>query len=792
MTFETIDARNIPPSELIGSAIQRREDPHLLTGESEYTDDIQYDGEVHLGLLGSRYGHARIESITTTDAAMMDGVLGVYTWKDIQKSDAPGYMRVDNPTEGSAESDTDTGAVAPEHPLLADTKVTYQGQPVAAVVAEDRYTVRDALESIAVDYERLDAIIDPRDALSEDVPQIHETNGENLAFEWETGDEDAAEATLATADNVVTVDFEINRVIPTAMEPRTAVAQYHSSDDELAVELSTQNPHQVRADLSATLGTPEKQIRVRPPDVGGGFGAKLFPYTGHLLAGWCARRLERPVKWVAPRTEDFQSMIHSRHHIVHAQAAVDDDGTIRGFQADTTVPVGGFLVPNGSGVPTNLGVMANGQYDIPAAYVQTRGAFTNTAPLSAYRGAGRPEATYFIERLVETVARKIDVDPADLRRKNFIPPEAFPFETGLGRTYDSGEYDETLTTALGTVDYETFRERQQRDREEGRYRGIGLSCYVEACGAAPGLHESGAVHVEPSGRVVVKTGTAEIGTGHRTGYTQIVADELGVLFNDVEIIEGDTAEIAEGNGTAGSRAMPVGGSALKQSAEEIVEKGREIVANQLEASKADIEFADGEFFISGIPTRTLTIQEVAEIAHDESGTLPDGMDPGLAATTDFDPPNYTFPFGTHVAVVEVDPDSGEIDLERYVAVDDVGTQINPKIIEGQIHGGVAQGIGQALYEEAIYDDNGNLLTGSMQDYAIPKAEHLPDIEWYSTVTPSPYNPLGVKGVGEAGAIAAPPAIVNAVIDAIEPFDVDTIDMPLTPETIWTAIQRECE
>jgi carbon-monoxide dehydrogenase large subunit len=786
MSFETIEGGDAVPNELVGSAVQRREDPHLVTGDAEYTDDIQYPGEVHLALLGSQYGHARVESVDTSAAAAMDGVLQAVSWADVEASDAPGYMRVDSPS-GSEESDTDTGSTAPKHPMLADGNVTYQGQPVAAVVAEDRYTAHDALSAIDVDYERLDPVVDPLAAMEEDVPEIHDVAPGNVAFDWDTGDEEAAEAALEAADNVVEMELDINRVSPTAMEPRAAVAQYCGSDDELFVEMSTQNPHRVQEDLAMTLGLPDHHIRVRPPDVGGGFGAKLWPYTGHLLAGWCAMQLERPVKWVAPRTEDFQSMIHARHHLVHAKAAVDDDGTLRGFHAETTVPVGGFLVPGGSGVPTNLGVMANGQYDIPGAYVHTRGAFTNTAPLSAYRGAGRPEATYFIERLAETVAKELEMDPAEFRRKNFIQPEQFPFETGLGRTYDSGDYEKTLDRALELVDYEAFRERQRAAREEGRYLGLGLSCYVEACGAAPGMFETGVVHVRPSGKVIVRTGTAEIGTGHRTAYTQIVADALGVPFDDVEVLEGDTAEVSDGHGTGGSRAMPVGGSALEESAGKVIEKARRIAAHELEASEADIEFGNGEFAVRGAPSRSMALAEVAEVAYEGAQSLPEGMEPGLEATTYFDPSNYTFPFGTHVAVVAVDPDSGEIEFEQYVAVDDVGTQINPKIVEGQIHGGVAQGIGQALYEEAVYDDNANLVNGSLQDYAMPKAEHLPDMEWDSTVTESPVNPLGVKGVGEAGAIGAPPAVVNAVVDALEPFGVENIDMPLTPEKVWSAV-----
>jgi len=789
MAFETVDADDVQPDDLFGSAVQRREDPHLLTGDAEYTDDVGYPDEAHLALLGSQYGNATVESIDTSEAAAMDGVLTALTWADIDASDAPGYVRTDDPEGGSTESDAETGATSPDQPLLADGRVVYQGQPVAAVVAEDRYRAHDALDGIDVAYDRHDAVIDPRKATVEDAPAVHDDAPGNVAFTWDTGDEAAAAAALDAADNVVELDLEINRVIPTAMEPRAAVARYRSADDTLDVALSTQKPHGMQGDLSHTLGVPDHRIRVRAPDVGGGFGAKLFPYTGYLLAGWCAMHVERPVKWVAPRTEDFLSMIHARHHLVHAEAGVDDDGEIRGFRAETTAPVGGFLVPAGSGVPTNLGLMANGQYDVPGAYVHTTGVFTNTAPLSAYRGAGRPEATYFIERLVDEAARELDLDPVAIRRRNFVPADAFPFETGLGRTYDSGDYDATLARALEMIGYEDFRERQAAAREEGRYLGIGLSCYVEACGNAPGMYENGAVHVKPSGRVVVTTGTAEIGTGHHTGYAQIVAHELGIPAADVEVREGDTAEIEEGNGTGGSRAMAVGGSAVKRSAEKVIEKARRIASHRLEVADADLKFEDGDFFVAGVPDRSVSFREIAGIAYEGVDALPGGMEPGLDETTFFDPSNYTFPFGTHVATVEVAPSTGEIEIERYVAVDDVGEQINPKIVEGQIHGGVAQGVGQALQEEAVYDDNGNLLTGSLQDYAMPKAADVPEIEWDSTVTPCPHNPLGVKGVGEAGAIASPSAVVNAVHDALDPFDVGTIDMPLTAERVWSAVEE---
>ncbi len=768
-------ADNFRPNELIGSAVQRREDPHLITGDAEYVDDIQDVRGLHLALCRSQYGHARIEEIDTSAAESHDGVVAVYTAADLDSLELDGRLPPDDPDDG----------VPIGQPVLADEHVAYQGQPVAAVLATDRYAAHRAVEAIDVDSERLDAVVDPVEAVEGDGPTIHEMAPDNVAFEWDAGDESATEAAIDAADHVVDVDIEINRVLPTAMEPRGAVARYAAADDELSVDISTQNPHAMRGALAVCLGMPERNIHVRSPDVGGGFGAKLQPYTGYILAAWAAMQVERPVKWTATRTEDVQSMVHSRHHVVDATVGVDEDGTIQGLHADTIAPVGGYLATGGATVPTNLGVMANGQYAIPAAYVHTRGAFTNTTPLSAYRGAGRPEATYFIERTIRTVADALDLDPVEIRRRNAIDPDAFPYETGLGRTYDSGDYEATMDVALEKIGYEDFRERQAAARDNGRYLGIGLSCYVEACGAAPGWTEAGAVQLAGDGTAIVKSGTAEIGTGHRTAYAQIAAGELGIPYDDVEVREGDTEQTTEGGGTAGSRAMPVGGSAVRESAEDVREKARRIAAHQLEAAVEDVEFDDGEFTIRGAPERSVTIQEVAESAYIPS-VLPDDVEPGLEATSYYDPPNYTFPFGTHVTVVDVDPETGEIDIERYVAVDDVGTQINPKIVEGQIHGGVVQGIGQALYENVEYDDNGTLMSGSLQDYAVPKAGFIPEMEWDSTVTECPHNPLGVKGVGEAGAIAAPPAIVNAVVDALEPFGVEDIPMPLTAETVWRA------
>ncbi|HKJ60154.1 MAG TPA: xanthine dehydrogenase family protein molybdopterin-binding subunit [Halobacteriales archaeon] len=783
MSIETGPGSDFRPSELVGSAVQRREDPRLVSGDAEYTDDVQYPRMAHLAIARSRHAHARVEGVDTAAAEAIEGVVAVYAAGDVGDLGIEGRLPPDDADHG----------VPIGQPVLADGHVTYQGQPIAAVLAEDRYAAHQAADAIDVTYERLDAVVDPVAAIEDEAPTIHEAAPDNVAFDWETGDEEAADEAISAAEHVLPVALEINRVLPTAMEPRGAVARFARSTGELSVEMSTQNPHTMRGALAAILGMPERKIDVRSPDVGGGFGAKLQPYTGYALAAWAAMEAGRPVKWAATRTEDCQSMVHSRHHVVEAEVGVNDDGTIQGFRADTVAPVGGYLAPGGAGVPTNLGVMANGQYAVPAAYVHTRGAFTNTTPLSAYRGAGRPEATYFVERLVRTVADALDLDPAEVRRRNFVAPEQFPYETGLGRTYDSGDYGATMDVALERVGYDAFRERQAAAREAGRFLGIGISSYVEACGAAPGWHEVGAVQLGPNGTAVVRSGTAEIGTGHQTAYAQIVASELGIPYDDVEVREGDTEQTVSGGGTAGSRAMPVGGSAVKESAADVREKAAAIAAHELEAAVEDLAFEDGEFAIRGAPERSIAIQEVAKAAY-SPGDLPDDVEPGLEATSYYDPPNYTFPFGTHVAVVEVDPSSGDVDIERYVAVDDVGTQINPKIVEGQVHGGIVQGLGQALCEGVEYDDNGQLLTGSLQDYALPRAALVPEIEWDSTVTESPHNPLGVKGVGEAGAIAAPPAVVNAVVDALAPLGVDPadLDMPLTAETVWRAVQSAAQ
>jgi carbon-monoxide dehydrogenase large subunit len=785
MSIETTSAEDIDPAEILGSAIERREDPALITGDAEYTDDIQIPRMTHMAVKRSQHAHAKIESVDTSGAEAMDDVVAVFTAEDL---DVPGNLPVGWLLETLRQ---------PNHPILAGERARYQGDAVAIVVAEERYVAHDALDEIDVEYERLEASTSPTEALNGSA-QIHEEAEDNVAFEWEIGNAEETEAAFEGAAHTASIDLENQLLIPNAMEPRACVADYNPSDDHLDVAMTSQNPHLHRLLMSGVLGHPENQLSVRAPDVGGGFGSKIHHYADEALTAWAAKQIERPVKWIANRTESYMTDAPGRGHETRGEIAMDEDGNVTGLKVDTKANIGAYLSTFAPSIPTYLyGTLLSGQYEIPAIHCEVTGAFTNVPPVDAYRGAGRPEASFVVERLINLAAREVDMDPAEFRRQNFVPDDAFPYETPVAVVYDSGDYEKTLDRALEMLDYDEFRERQERAREEGKYLGIGLSAYIEACGLAPselagqlgaqaGLWESSLVRFTPSGTVTAYVGTSGHGQGHDTTYSQIVANELGVDYDDVEIVEGDTDEIPQGMGTYGSRSATVGGASLVQSTRKVVEKAKSIAAHQLEASEDDVEFENGEFRVAGAPDRSMHIQDVAQqayLAHD----MPDDVEPGLEASSFYDPDNFVFPFGMHAAIVEVDPDSGEIEFETYAAVDDVGNQINPKIVEGQIHGGIAQGIGQALYEGAEYDDNGQLVTGSMQDYTVPKSMHIPDIETDSTVTESPHNPLGVKGVGEAGTIAAPQAVVNAVTDALEPFDVDHIDMPLTEERVWRAI-----
>jgi carbon-monoxide dehydrogenase large subunit len=761
----------------------------LLTGDAEYTDDVREADEVHLRLLRSQYANARIEAVDVGDAAADGDVVAVLTGEDLA-ADVPGTIPL-----GWEMPDM----VNPEYPILATDRVRYQGQPIAAVIAEDRYRADSALDDVDVEYDRLEPVVAPRAALDPDAATVHEAAPDNVAVDWEVGDAERTDAAFRDADAVVSLDVVNQRVLAEAMEPRAALAAYDPATDRLTVHMSSQNPHIHRDLFAKTLDHPEHRTRVVAPAVGGGFGSKTPLYPAEAVTAWAATRLGRPVKWQATRSEGHLSDAHGRGLDVEAELAVDDDGRIRGLRTDAVANTGAYLQFFAPHVPTMVhGSALSGAYDVPAIHARIRCAFTNTTPMDAYRGAGQPEACFLVERLVDVAARQLDLDPAAVRRRNFPDPEAFPYEAATGTVYDSGKYERALTRALEAVDYEALRERQSALREEGRYLGIGIASFTQSSGMGPsrmlgengaklGFWESGVVRVQPSGTVTAYVGTSGHGQGHETTFSQILATELGIPAEDIEVVEGDTDSVPRGQGTYASRSAPVGGAALAEAADRVIEKARTIAAHRLEADEADLTFEDGAFTVAGAPGRTVGIQEVASaayLAHD----VPDGVEPGLEATAFFDPEAFTNPFGTHVAVVEVDPDTGEVTFERYLAVTDCGPQINPTIVEGQVHGAIAQGLGQALYEGVVYDDQGNLVTGSMQDYAVPKAHQIPSIETDSTVTPSPHNPLGVKGVGEAGTIASPPAVVNAVVDALAPLGVDHLEMPLTAETVWRGIR----
>ena len=777
-------------TRIFGSGIRRREDPRLITGGATFTDDVQLPGMAHAAILRSPHAHAKINSIDTAAASEAPGVVAVYTG-----ADTDGVL---NPIPCAwLPPDCDIKAVA--HPAIAKDVVRYQGDAVAVVVAETRYQAEDALELINVDYEVLPSVVSPEAAMQPGAPQIHEDAPNNQAFHWIAagGDTDAA---FADADVIVKDTILQQRLIPNAMEPRSAVANWTRPMGELTLWSTSQNPHIVRFLGSLVTGIPEHKIRVIATEVGGGFGSKIPMYADEMIASFCSMQLNRPVKWTATRSEGFLATIHGRDHIEHVEMAATREGKITAIRTVVYAGMGAYLSTAAPGVPTILhGLIYSGPYDIGATRADIYGVFSNTTPVDAYRGAGRPEATFLIERLIDLLAVELGTDPVELRRKNLIPKFEDGHDVASGITYDSGDYEPLLNMVLGHVDYQALRQEQARMRERGAYMGIGVTCYAEICGLGPsqvagavgfggGLWESAIVRFHPTGKVNAYIGTAPHGQGEETTFAQILADELGVDVDDVGIIHGDTSNTPMGWGTYGSRTTVVGGAALALAARKVKEKARLLAAHLLEAAEADVEYEDGKFFVKGSPDQSKTIQEMATMAN-VAWNLPEGMEPGLEASAFYDPPNFVYPFGTHVAVVEVDKDNGNVVIKRYVAGDDCGPQINPMIVEGQIHGGVVQGWGQALWEGVVYDDNGQLLTGSMTDYALPRAHMFPDMEILSTVTPSPHNPLGVKGIGETGAIASTVTVYNAVIDALRPLGVTGIDMPLTPEKVWQAIRQ---
>jgi len=785
--------------DYIGQSVKRVEDKRFITGGGRYTDDITLPRMTYATIVRSPHGHANIKSVDTSAALAADGVVATFVGSDLEAAGVAGL-----PCGWQVDFKNGDQMKEPAHPVLAVGKVRHVGDPVAIVIAETREQAQDAAELVAVDYEVLDAAVDMLKAVADGAPQLFEDVPNNVPFDWGLGDQEKTDAAMAGAAHITTLEYSNQRLVTNAIEPRCAIGDYDVARDHYTLYTSSQNPHVIRLLLTAfVLGLPEHKVRVVSPDVGGGFGSKIFHYAEEVLAIWCSTQIGRPVKWTAERSESFISDAQGRDHVTKAELGLDAEGNFVGLRVNTHANMGAYLSTFSTCVPTYLyGTLLQGLYTTPAIYVDVTAVFTNTVPVDALRGAGRPEATYMLERLVDTAAHELGMDPAELRSKNFIPPfdgvEQPGYETQVALVYDSGNYQGVLDKALERVGYSDFRQEQEKARQEGRYLGIGFSTYIEACGLAPsavvgslgaraGLFESAMVRVQPTGKVSVFVGSHSHGQGHETTFAQVVADQLGIAIEDVDIVHGDTESVPFGMGTYGSRSLAVGGTAIMKSLDKVKEKGAKIAAHLLEAAEEDLEFAGGQWTVKGTD-QSVGFGDVALTAY-VPHNYPEGLEPGLDFTSFYDPANFTFPFGAHIAVVEVDGETGKVSINRFVAIDDVGNVVNPQIVDGQIHGGVAHGIGQALLEGAIYDDDGQLLNGSYMDYAMPRADDLPSFETDRTVTPCPHNPLGVKGAGEAGTIASTPAIVNAVVDALWHLGVRDLQMPLTPQRVWQSIQE---
>ncbi len=774
----------------IGASVKRREDVRFITGQGSYVSDVEMQRQTYAVFIRSPHARARILEIDASAALAMPGVLAVLSGAEMA---ADGIA--DLPCGWAVVSKDDSPMKVAPHPTMAVDSVNYVGEPLGVVIAESLQIARDAAEQVLVDYEELDAVISLAGAISAE--QIYPEIPNNLCYEWALGDEAETNAAFESADHISQLDLSNNRLIPNAMEPRAAVAEFDATNDSYTIYTTSQNPHLERLVLSAFVQlAPEHKLRIIAPDVGGGFGSKIFVYPEETAAAWASKKVSRPVKWTCDRAESFLSDAHGRDHLTRVELALDKQGLFLGLRVKTTANLGAYLSLFASAVPTYLyGTLLAGQYKTPAIYVEVQGVYTNTTPVDAYRGAGRPEATYVVERIVETAARELGIDPAELRRRNFIQPSDFPYETPVALVYDTGNYGASLDKALELARYDSFAERKAEAQSRGKLRGLGFSCYIEACGLAPsqlamqlgagvGLFESGEVRVNPTGNVTVFTGSHSHGQGHETTFAQVVSDRLGIDLDSVEIVHGDTGRVEYGLGTYGSRSIAVGGSALVLATDKIISKCKVIVAHLLDSEADLIDFEDGTFTLRD-SNQSMDFAEVAAAAYFPA-TFPEDLEPGLTATAFYDPDNFTFPAGTHICELEIDPDTGVIEIIQFVAVDDFGKVINPMIVEGQVHGGLAQGIGQALLEEAVYDEYGQLQTGSFMDYCMPRADDVPNFVVDTTVTPCTHNPLGVKGCGEAGAIGSPPAVINAVTDAI---GIKNISMPATSEKVWRACQQ---
>ena len=781
-------------ASLVGSRVERKEDKKFLTGKGRYTADINLANQTYAFFVRSPHARADILKVDISKASKVSGVVKILTGEDLAKDKIGGLI-----AGWKIVSQDGADMKVPAHPPLANNSVNYVGDHVAVVIAESLEQAKNAADLVRVNYKVLKAVVNTGDALNSKA--IHDGIDKNLCFDWGLGDKKKTDEVFSKADKVIKIDLINNRLIPNAMEPRASIGDYNSSSEDLTLYTTNQNPHLTRLVLSAFCAIhPEHKFRVVAPDVGGGFGSKIYPYAEDAVIAWAAKKIERPVKWVAERTESFLSDCHGRDHITHAELAVQNDGKIIGLRVETIANLGAYASLFATVTPTYLyGPLVLGLYDIPAAFCNVKAVFTNTAPVDAYRGAGRPEATYMIERLVEKAAKEMGIDRAEFRSKNFV--SKFPHQQCLIHNIDSGNYSAHLNKALELADYKNFESRKTKSESKGKLRGIGFSTYLEACGIAPsavvmsigagvGLWESAEIRFNATGNVSVFTGAHSHGQGHDTTFAQIVADKLGIPMENIELVHGDTDKGPFGMGTYGSRSLAVGGSAIVKACDKIIDKGTKVAAHMLEAKPEEVDFKDGEFIVRN-SNKKKTIGEIAFACYlpgqygEIKSPLPEGVEPGLKETSFYDPINFSFPAGSHICEVEVDPDTGETKVVAYTAVDDFGTIINPMIVEGQVHGGVAQGIGQALYENAYYDESGQLTTASYMDYTMPRADNFPEFKIAFTSTPATSNPLGTKGCGEAGAIAAPPAVMNAVIDAIN----TDVSMPATAEKVCHAIQK---
>jgi aerobic carbon-monoxide dehydrogenase large subunit len=778
-------------TSLIGARVLRKEDYRFLTGAGQYTDDVAMQGQTYAAFVRSPHGHAKIKNVSIAAAKNAAGVIGVFTGADLAAAKVGGlpcgWLITDVAGQPMKE---------PPFPPLAQGKVRHVGERVAAVIAESLDQAQDAAALVEVDYEVLPAIADAAKARAKGAVAIHDIAPDNTCYVWALGDKGAVDAAFAKAAHVTKLEFVNNRLIPNAIEPRSANAQYSRSDESYTLYVASQNPHVERLLMTAfVLGLPESKVRVVAPDVGGGFGSKIFLYPEDVVVTWAAKQLNRPVKWTAERSESFLCDAHGRDHVTVAELALDKEGKFLAMRVRTTANLGAYLSTFASCVPTILyATLLAGQYTTPVIHCEVTGVFTNTAPVDAYRGAGRPEATYVVERLVETAAREMKLDPVEMRRRNFI--RAFPYQTPVALCYDTGNYDATLDAVLDMADVTGYPKRKEQSLRNGKLRGIGYACYIEACGIAPsnvagslgaraGLFEAGEVRVHPTGTVTVFTGSHSHGQGHDTTFAQVVAERLGMPIENVEIVHGDTSKVLFGMGTYGSRSIAVGGSAIVKALDKIVAKGKKIAAHLMEASEADIEYDKGVFKVAGTDKKK-AFGEVAFAAYVPHNYPLDRLEPGLNENAFYDPANFTFPAGSYVCEVEVDRDTGATRVVKFTAVDDFGKIINPMIVEGQVHGGLTQGIGQALNEGCRYDASGQLLTGSFADYSIPRAGDVPLFALDTRETACTHNPLGVKGCGEAGAIGAPAAVMNAITDAL---GVKDLPMPATAQAVWQSMQK---